>query len=166
MNKKYLVAYFSATGTTKKVAKTLAEAANADLYEIEPAQPYSSADLNWNDKSSRSVKEWKDKSSRPEIKAPVSDMSQYEVIFVGYPIWWEESPRIIYAFLESYDLSGKTVIPFSTSGGSVRGSKGNHLHGYCSKQTDWKAGKLFNGNAAQEAMSDWIKELGLSVADK
>lgn len=166
MDKKCLVTYFSATGTTKKVAKTLAEAANADLYEIEATIPYSDADLDWNDKNSRCTNEWKDKSIRPEITMPVSDMGQYDVIFVGYPIWWENAPNIILTFLESYDFSDKIVVPFSTSGGSVRGSQGMNLYRYCSKQADWKPGKLLNKYQSKEVMSDWIKDLGLMDAER
>lgn len=159
MDKKCLVAYFSASGRTEKVALALAEATGADLYGIAAQIPYTQADLDWNDKNSRCVKEWKDKSSRPEICKPMPDISQYDVIFLGYPIWWEESPEIIYTFLESYDFSGKTVVPFSTSGGSVRGSKGTHLHKFCSKQTKWEDGKLFRNVPLEKEITEWRKRL-------
>ena len=116
---KVLVAYFSATGTTKAVAEKLAKDANATLFEIEPVQPYSEADLNWKDEKSRSSVEMKDKeNSRPEIKNKVPDFEKYDVVFVGFPIWWYTCPTIINSFLESYDWKGKTIIPFATSGGS------------------------------------------------
>lgn len=113
-----LVAYFSCTGTTKSVAEILADVAGADLYEIKPEVPYTNADLNWMDKKSRSSVEMKDPSSRPAIAGKVSNMMEYEVVFVGFPIWWYTAPNIINTFLESYDFSGKTIIPFATSGGS------------------------------------------------
>lgn len=114
--KKTLVAYFSATGTTKRVAQKLAKAAGADLYEIEPAQPYTAADLDWTNKQSRSSVEMKDLKSRPAIANKVEDMKKYEIIYVGFPIWWYTAPTIINTFIESYDLKGKTVIPFATWG--------------------------------------------------
>lgn len=112
--KKILVAYFSATGTTKGAAEKLAKAAGGDLFEIVPEQSYTSADLNYRNKRSRSSKENADKSIRPAIKSKVADMKQYDVVFIGYPIWWGEAPNIISTFMESYDLSGKTVVPFCT----------------------------------------------------
>lgn len=120
--KKVLVAYFSATGTTKGAAEKLAKAANADLFEIIPAQLYTKDDLNWRDKSSRSSKENADKSIRPEIKNKVADMNKYDVIFVGYPIWWGEAPNIIRTFLEGYDFNGKTLVPFCTVASTGFGS--------------------------------------------
>ena len=115
---KVLVAYFSATGTTKKVAEKIAADAGATLFEIEPTQRYTNADLDWQNDRSRSSVEMKDKTSRPEIKNKVEDMGKYDVIFVGFPIWWYTCPTIINTFLESYDLKDKTIIPFATSGGS------------------------------------------------
>lgn len=115
---KVLVAYFSCSGVTKKLAQTLAGVVKGDLYEITPAQPYTAADLNWQDKNSRSSVEMRDKSSRPAISGSVKDFAQYDTVFVGFPIWWYVAPTIINTFLESEDFSGKTVIPFATSGGS------------------------------------------------
>ena len=155
---KCLVAYFSATGTTKRVAESLAKSMDSDLYEIEAAIPYSDTDLNWNDKNSRCYKEWKDKSSRPQIALPVENMQDYTVIFLGYPIWWEKAPNIIATFLESYDFSGKTIIPFSTSGGSIRGSVGLHLHKLCSKECNWKNGKLFRHIPDKAEILQWTKK--------
>ena len=129
MSKK-LVAYFSASGTTAKVAKTLAEAAGADLYEIKPAVPYSRADLNWMDKKARSTVEMNDKSFRPAIADRNAQVEQYDMIFVGFPIWWYIAPTIINTFLESYDFSGKKIILFATSGGSGFGQAAAGLKGH------------------------------------
>lgn len=123
MSKK-LVAYFSASGVTAKVADTLAKAAGADLYEIKPAIPYTEADLDWRNKDSRSSVEMRDPASRPTIGSAAVDMSEYDTLFVGFPIWWYVAPTIINTFLESYDLSGKTIIPFATSGSSGMGKIG------------------------------------------
>ena len=122
-----LVAYFSASGVTARLAETIAKAAGADLYEIVPKVPYTAANLNWNNSSSRSSVEMNDKASRPEIAEEVENMGQYDTVFVGFPIWWYEAPRIIHTFLESYDFSGKTVIPFATSGGSGMGKTSDIL---------------------------------------
>lgn len=126
-NNKKLVAYFSATGTTMEAATRLAQAAGADLYEIVPEVRYTPADLNWNNKSSRSSVEMADKSSRPAIAGKVENMAQYDTIFVGFPIWWYVAPTIINTFLEQYDLEGKTIIPFFTSGGSGAGQTLKYL---------------------------------------
>lgn len=114
MSKK-LVAYFSASGVTAQLAKTLAQAVNGDLYEIKPEQPYTAADLDWRNKNSRSSMEMNDKSFRPAVSGKLDNISEYDVIYVGFPIWWYVAPTIINTFLEQYDLSGKTVIPFATS---------------------------------------------------
>lgn len=116
-----LVAYFSASGRTARLAQTIAQAAQADLYEIRPAQPYTSADLNWHDAHSRSSVEMKDPACRPAIAGDLPDLSRYDTIFVGFPIWWYQAPRIVETFVASCGFSGKTVIPFATSGGSGHG---------------------------------------------
>ena len=116
--KKVLVVYFSATGTTRQVAKQIAQIADADLYEIVPAKPYSGADLDWTNKQSRSSIEMNNPKARPEIKAPSVDVSKYDCVFLGYPIWWDLAPRVVNTFIERNNLTGKTVIPFATSGGS------------------------------------------------
>lgn len=116
--KSSLVVYFSATGTTEHVAKELAEVANADIFEITPTQPYSSADLNWHDKQSRSSIEMNNPKSRPEISTRVSTIDSYKVVYIGYPIWWDEAPRVVNTFIESHNLEGKRVVLFATSGGS------------------------------------------------
>lgn len=125
--KNVLVAYFSATGTTKRVAEKIAELTSADIYEIVPANPYSDADLNWNDRNSRSTKEMDDESVRPEIGSPDIDLTQYTTIYLGYPIWWGDAPRIMSTFVEKYNFDGKKVIPFCTSGGSGIGRSGSNL---------------------------------------
>lgn len=124
---KTLVAYFSASGTTARVAKDLASAVGADLFEIAPQTPYTRADLNWRDKSSRSSVEMNDEASRPAISGTVADMAAYDTVFVGFPIWWYREPSIVDTFMESYDFAGKTVIPFATSGGSGIGESGRNM---------------------------------------
>ena len=156
---KKLVAYFSASGRTKKVAEKLATVVNGDLYEIIPKQPYTSADLDWLDKSSRSSIEMKDKTSRPEITGRVENMEDYNVIFVGFPIWWYVAPTIIHTFLESYDFSGKTVIPFATSGGSGMGNTLSELKISCSDETKWKEGKRFPASVSEKELKNWIESL-------
>ena len=152
MSKK-LVAYFSASGTTKKVAERLAKAAGADLFEIKPAIPYTSADLNWMDKKSRSSVEMNDPDSRPEIAETMPNMADYDTVFIGFPIWWYVAPHIIHTFVESYDFSGKTLVPFATSGGSGMGKTVDELRKLC-PNADWKAGKLVNG-ASDQALAAW-----------
>lgn len=122
-----LVAYFSATGTTKRVAEKISELTGADLYEIVPANPYSDADLNWNDRNSRSTKEMDDPNVRPEIGSIDISLEQYKTIYLGYPIWWGDAPRIMSTFVEKYNFDGKKVIPFCTSGGSGIGRSGSNL---------------------------------------
>ena len=128
---KTLVAYFSASGVTARAAREIAEAVGADLYEICPAEPYTDADLNWTDKKSRSTVEMNDTACRPAIAEPVANMEQYDTVFLGFPIWWYVEPRIVDTFLESYDFSGKTVIPFATSGGSGIGKAEKSLQQHC-----------------------------------
>ena len=124
---KALVAYFSASGTTGRVAERLAQAIGADLFEIVPEQPYTSADVDWRNKRSRSSLEMGDRSSRPAIASDVADMAAYDVVFVGFPIWWYREPSIIDTFIEAYDFAGKTVVPFATSGGSGIGDSGKNM---------------------------------------
>ena len=128
---KRLVAYFSASGVTAKVAENLADAIGADIFEIQPEVPYTKADLNWMDKKSRSTIEMSDPTSRPAIAAKRDNMDEYDTIFVGFPIWWYIAPTIINTFLESYDLKGKTIIPFATSGGSDMGKTNEKLAPSC-----------------------------------
>ncbi|SEH34556.1 flavodoxin [Selenomonas sp. KH1T6] len=156
MSKK-LVAYFSASGVTAKAAKTLAEAAGADLFEIRPEVPYSKADLNWNDKASRSSVEMNDRSSRPKLAAGDAKIADYDVIFLGFPIWWYVAPTIINTFLESYDFSGKTIILFATSGGSGFGKAVEGLKGSVSETAVIKEGKLLNGNPSVAELKNWVE---------
>lgn len=153
MSKK-LVAYFSASGTTAKVAKKMAEAIGADLYEIKPETPYTGADLNWQNKNSRSSVEMNDRSSRPAIAVKVADMPQYDVVFVGFPVWWYREPSIIDTFMESYDFAGKTVIPFATSGGSGLGDSAANMQ-KLAKGAKVVGGKRFSGNASAEELKAW-----------
>ena len=159
MSKK-LVAYFSASGTTAAKAKLLAQAAGADIYEIKPAVPYTGADLNWQNKQSRSSVEMSDRSSRPEIADKNADIAAYDTIFVGFPIWWYIAPTIINTFLESYDFSGKTVILFATSGGSRFGDTVNNLKGSVSGTAAIKEGFILNGSQTVESISEQLKKLG------
>lgn len=154
MSKKMLVAYFSASGVTEGAAKKLSEAAGADLYEIRPEVPYSAADLNWNDKNSRSSVEMNDPSSRPAIAGKAENMEQYDVVFVGFPIWWYVAPTIINTFLESYDFAGKTVVPFATSGGSGMGRTNEKLAPSCPGAKLVK-GKMLNGSVSQAELKAW-----------
>ena len=128
---KILIAYFSASGVTARTAKEMAKAAGADLYEICPAEPYTAADLNWMDQKSRSTLEMNDPACRPAIAAPAADLDQYDTVFVGFPIWWYVAPRIINTFVESYDFTGKTLVPFATSGGSGMGRTVDELRKLC-----------------------------------
>lgn len=157
---KSLVAYFSASGVTARVAKTLAEAAKADLFETKPETPYTNADLNWQDKNSRSSVEMRDTSSRPAVAGKVANMADYDVIFLGFPIWWYVAPHIINSFLEGYDMSGKKIILFATSGGSGFGKSVAGLQDSCPGATVVE-GKLLNGNPDFKAVKSWVDSLEL-----
>ena len=155
---KTLVAYFSASGQTAKLAKTLAGVTGGDLFEIAPETAYTAADLDWMDKKSRSTIEMKDPKSRPAIAGKVADMAQYDTVFVGFPIWWYQAPRIIETFLESYDFSGKTVIPFATSGGSGMGGTNKALAPSCTGARLLE-GKVFRSNTSTDTLCEWVKTL-------
>lgn len=157
---KILVAYFSATNTTEGVAEQIAESLPADLYEIVPEQPYTDADLNYHDDNSRSTQEMNDSSSRPAISGSVENMEQYDIVFIGYPIWWGEAPRIVSTFMESYDFSGKTIVPFCTSGGSGVGSSATNLEAL-TKDATWIPGTRLSGGSSHEEIEEWINGLGL-----
>ena len=157
MSKK-LVAYFSASGVTAKVAQTLAEAIGADIFEIVPKIPYTEADLNWMDKNARSTIEMNDSSSRPEIEFMRDNMSEYDTIFVGFPIWWYVAPTIINTFLESYDLTGKTIIPFVTSGTSGMGKTNEKLAPSC-KGAKLLEGKRFDSRVSEKELAAWADGL-------
>lgn len=158
---KILVAYFSATGTTKTLAEYIADGLNADIYEIVPKEPYTDADLNYSDDKSRSTIEMNDSSSRPEISGSVKNMEQYDIVFIGYPIWWGEAPRILNTFVESYDFSGKTIIPFCTSGSSGIGSSASNLQKL--SDGEWISGQRFSGGSSRNEVIEWINNLGLDV---
>lgn len=154
---KTLVAYFSASGVTGKVAKNLASAIGADTYEIRPVQAYSKADLNWMDKKSRSSVEMNDSSSRPAIADEVEHISEYNVIFVGFPIWWYREPSIIDTFMEAYDFSGKTIVPFATSGGSGLGDSAKNMQALA-KGSKVENGKRFGRNASTSELKNWAEK--------
>ena len=155
-----LVAFFSASGVTAKLAEQLSEAIGADLFEIEPAQRYTKADLNWMDKQSRSTIEMKDQASRPAIARKRDNMDEYDVIFVGFPVWWYVAPHIINSFLESYDFTGKTIVPFATSGGSDMGKTNAALAPSCPGATLME-GKVLNGKQTAEKLNAWVDSLKL-----
>jgi len=155
MEQKVLVAYFSASGTTKGVAQQLAEVAGADLHEIKPEKPYTDADLDWNDRQSRSLLEMQDKNSRPAIKDKLQNMKDYDVVYVGFPIWWYTCPTIINTFMEAYDFQGKTVIPFATSGGSsIKKACADLKAAY--PNVNWKEGELLN-RATKAELQKWVE---------
>lgn len=159
-----LVAYFSATNTTKGVAEHIANGLNADIYEIVPEEPYTDADLDYHDNNSRSTIEMNDPDARPAISGSVENMEQYEVVFIGYPIWWGEAPRIVSTFVESYDFAGKTVVPFCTSGGSGVGSSAANLEQLTSGAT-WMEGRRLNGSDSQDTVMEWVNSLGLDLGE-
>ena len=159
MSKK-LVAYFSASGVTANAAGILAEAAGADLYEIKPAVPYTSADLNWMDKKSRSSVEMANPDSRPAIADKEVNVEAYDTIFVGFPIWWYVAPTVINTFLESHDFTGKIIVLFATSGGSGFGQSVQKLKDSC-KGAIVKEGRLLNGRVSKAELEAWVKELGV-----
>ena len=152
-----LVAYFSASGVTAKVAETLSDALGADLFEIVPKVRYTKADLDWRDKHSRSTIEMNDPSSRPEIESLRDNVADYDTIYVGFPIWWYVAPTIINTFLESYDLASKTIIPFATSGGSGMGKTNEKLAPSCPGAT-LKEGNVFGMNATRQELADWANQ--------
>lgn len=155
-DKKVLVAYFSCTGTTEKVSNAIAEAVNGKLYRITPATPYTSADLDWQNKQSRSSVEMADEKSRPALGGETIDLKDYDVVFLGYPIWWGVCPRPVNTFLEKYDFTGKTIVPFATSGGSsIAGSIRQFKKLY--PKIRWSEGSLFNSGAKQA--ENWSKQI-------
>lgn len=155
-----LVAFFSASGVTAALAQRLSRAAGADLFEIKPAVPYTSADLDWTNASSRSSVEMKNPASRPEIAEKLPNMADYDVVFLGFPIWWYVAPTIINTFLESYDFSGKTIALFATSGGSPMGRTLEILRPFCNASVKWLPAKMLNG-ATDSDLNAWLKSLKL-----
>ena len=161
---KILVAYFSATGTTKQLAGTIAEVTGGDLYEIVPEEPYTDDDLNYNDNSSRTTIEQNDSGSRPAISGSIENFDDYDVVFLGYPIWWYDAPHIMFTFAESYDFEGKTVIPFCTSGGSGIGTSGDNIEA-CAGSGTWLDGARMSGSASESEVSEWIDGLGITLGE-
>ena len=155
MKQKVLVAYFSASGVTKGVAQQMAEVAGADLHEIKPEIPYTDADLDWRDNQSRSTLEMKDKKSRPAITGKIQNMQDFDVVYVGFPIWWYTCPTIINTFMEAYNFNGKTVIPFATSGSSsIKKACADLKETY--PNVNWKEGKLLN-HVSKDEMKKWVE---------
>lgn len=155
---KTLVAFFSASGVTRQVAQKLAAAAQADLYEIKPAVPYTQVDLNWRDKSSRSSVEMQNLAIRPQLADTDAKIEQYDRILLGYPIWWYMAPTIINTFLESYDFSGKSIILFATSGGSGFGKSVEELSPSCPNAVI-REGRMLNGNPSEQELRQWEESL-------
>ena len=154
---KYLVAYFSASGVTKKLAINLAESIGAEIFEIVPKQLYTRSDLNWISPKSRSSLEMKDRTSRPPIASIVEDMNEYDVIFIGFPIWWYREPSIIDTFAEAYDFSGKKIVPFATSGTSGIGDSGKNI-AELAKNAAVEEGKRFKARASREELKEWAEK--------
>lgn len=163
---KVLVAYFSATNNTAGIATEIAESLGADLYVITPEEPYTAADLVYGNDNSRTSLEMNDPDARPVIGGSgVENMADYDIVFLGYPIWWGQAPKIISAFLESYDFSGKTIVPFCTSGSSDIGSSATNLQGLTSDAV-WLAGRRFSSNAAHDSILEWLNSLELELSAK
>lgn len=156
---KTLVAYFSASGTTARVAKNLAQVAGADLYEIKPAVPYTKDDLNWMDKKSRSSVEMNDKSSRPELADKDADIAAYDAVLLGFPIWWYAAPTIVKSFLESYDFFGKKIVLFATSGGSGFGNAAAELKASVAADTAIVEGKILNEANSVNSLQKWVETI-------
>lgn len=162
---KVLVAYFSCTGSTEKIARHIGDGLGVTPYRITPETPYTSADLNYGNSASRTSLEQNDPTARPAISGTVSDMADYDVIFLGYPIWWGQAPKIMYTFVESYDLSGKTIVPFCTSGSSPIGSSATNLSKSAPDAT-WLTGNRFSGSASRQSVVNWVNGLGLKISAK
>lgn len=156
-----LVAYFSATGNTKTVAEQIADVTGGELYEIEPAEPYTSEDLDYNNDDCRANLEMNDDTARPEIAGAIENIEQYDTIYLGYPIWWGNAPRIMNTFVETYDLSGKTVVPFCTSGGSGISTSVDTLQKLAGDGITWMEGQRFDRDVSADEISQWIDEMGL-----
>lgn len=164
-NGNVLVAYFSCTNTTKGIAENIAEITKADTYRITPETPYTDADLNYNNSSCRANREQNDPSARPAIKGKCDNIGDYDIIFLGYPIWWGAAPKVIYTFLEGHNLNGKTVIPFCTSHSSGIGSSDTDLYGLASG-AQWKQGRRFGGSESKETIENWIESMELDINNK
>ncbi len=158
---KVLVAYFSAGGVTEKVAKELAEVEKADLFEIVPTPRYTAADLDWRNQQSRSTLEMKDPDCRPAISGKVENMDQYDVVFVGFPIWWGREPSVVDTFLDGYDFAGKKIVPFCTSGGSGYGETSKRIQGIVGAAAKVEEGTRLGGTVSEKDLKTWIAGLGL-----
>lgn len=159
-----LVVYFSCTNTTKGIADRIVEATGAATWRIEPETAYTSGDLNYNNSSSRANREQNDPSARPAIKGKCENLADYDVVFLGYPIWWGKAPKVIFTFLESHDLAGKTIVPFCTSHSSGIGSSDTDLHRLAA-EAEWKQGRRFSGNESKETIEKWIESMDLNLND-
>ena len=157
-----LVACFSATGNTWPLAEYAADYLNADLFRIEPEEPYTDADLNYNNNSSRANREMEDDTCRPALAATVENMPQYDTVILAFPIWWGQAPRIIETFIEAHDLSGKTVLCFCTSGGSGYGRTGSILSALTDDTVTWLEGRRFSAGTSAEQMQQWLQEMGIA----
>ena len=158
---KVLVAYFSASGVTKKVAEEIAKAEQAELFEILPETPYTAADLDWTNQQSRSTLEMKDPGCRPPVVGQVENMTQYDVVFVGFPIWWGREPSVVDTFLDAHDFTGKTIVPFCTSGGSGIGQTAKRMQEIVGASAVVKEGKRLGGTVSEADLAIWTSELGL-----
>jgi flavodoxin len=156
-----LVVYFSCTNKTKGIAEQIEELTGAATWRILPEAPYTAEDLNYNNSSSRAYREQNDASARPAINGKIENLSDYDVVFLGYPVWFRKAPKIIFTFLESYDFAGKTIIPFCTSISSGIGSSDTDLH-YLASQAAWKQGHRFSGNETKDNIKNWIESLDLN----
>lgn len=162
---KNLVVYFSVTGNTKALAETIAETTGAEIVELSPQEPYTSEDINYSNDNCRANLEQNDDSARPAIANKIENIDDYDTIYLGYPIWWGQAPKIIYTFLESYDFGGKTIIPFCTSASSGMGSSATNLHSLA-KTASWLSGTRFSANASRSSVASWINSLGLDIETK
>ena len=158
---KVLVAYFSPTGTTKKVAEEIAQLEQGDLFEIVPEQPYTAADLDWRDKGSRSTVEMGDPNARPAMAGKVENMDGYDTVFIGFPIWWGREPSIVDTFLDAHNLDGKVIIPFCTSGGSGMGNTAERINNLTGRRAKVMEGKRYGGTVSMKDLKIWMEDLGL-----
>ena len=158
-----LVAYFSCTGITERIAEHISRILGADTYKIEAAQPYTDEDLNYGDSSTRATQEQRDPTARPEISGSIPNIDKYDAIFIGYPIWWGQAPKIIYTFFESYDFSSKKIIPFCTSGSSGIGASAENVHSSVSDGGVWLDGDRLESGSSREDIEKWIDGLDLDV---
>lgn len=153
-----LVVYFSQTGTTAEIGNTIADILKADKYEVKAEKPYTKEDLNYNDSSTRATVEQRDSSARPEIKGELPDLSKYDTVYIGYPIWWGQAPKIMYTFVEKCDLSGKKIVPFCVSAQSDIGDSARILEEVSKGKADWREGRRFSAGASKDAISKWVNE--------